>query len=227
MKFYLGDYEYSTKKEFISEISSYLKTAKSHIITNQEMTEKLSLLLHMHPSAERKIGLGIKHFKVEKNTQGSGSSFVAVRIDGTEERFSYKTCVTDHIPTKRSEVLEALRFAVRDQLFAFRKKLTLPIRCVLSGNLIEKNEDLHIDHKTPFSELVRQLLEIESTTLEKLNIYGNGETLELADKELESRFKKFHENKAVLQPSLMKENIRKGNESKKTDVEYSIFNFVM
>lgn len=211
MKFYLGDYEYPTKSEFIREISSYLKTAKSHIITNQEMTEKLSLLLHMHPSSERKIGPGIKHFKVEKNTQGSGSSFVAVRIDGTEERFSYKTCITGKIPTKRSEVLEALRFAVRDQLFAFRKKLTLPIKCALSGNEIEKNEDLHIDHKTPFSELVREFLKDENITLEKLNTYGNGEYLELADKELESRFRKFHENNAVLQPSLMKENIRKGN----------------
>lgn len=211
MKFYLGDYEYPTKNEFISEISSYLKTAKSHIITNHEMTEKLSLLLHMHPSAERKIGPGIKHFKVEKNTQGSGSSFVAVRIDDTEERFSYKTCITGRIPTKKSEVLEALRFTVRDQLFAFRKTLTFPTKCALSGNGIEKNEDLHIDHKIPFSELVREFLKIECTTLEKLNTFGNGENLELTDKGLEFRFRKFHENKAVLQPTLMKENIRKGN----------------
>lgn len=212
MKFYLGDYEYPTKKEFISEFSNYLKTTKSHIITNQEMTEKLSLLIHMHHSAKSKIGPGIKHFKVVKNAQGSGNSFVAVRIDGTEERFSYEKCITNQIPTKRSEVLEALRFAVRDQLFAFRKTLNLPVKCALSGNAIEKNEDLHIDHKTPFSELVREFLEIESTTLEKLNTCGNGENLELADKELESRFRKFHESNAVLQPSLMKENIRKGND---------------
>lgn len=215
MKFYLGNYEYPTKNEFICEISSYLKTTKSHVITNQEMTEKLSLLLHMHPSAERKIGPGIKHFKVEKNSQGSGNSFVAVRIDDTEERFSYKKCVTGKIQTKRSEVLEALRFTVRDQLFIYRKKLTLPTICALSGNEIEKNEDLHIDHKTPFSELVREFLEIENTTLEKLNICGNGEYLELDDKALESKFRKFHEDNAVLQPSLMKENIRKGNKIEK------------
>ncbi|OHD78285.1 MAG: hypothetical protein A2023_07220 [Sulfuricurvum sp. GWF2_44_89] len=212
MKFYLGDYEYPTKSEFIREISSYLKTAKSHIITNQEMTEKLSLLLHMHPSAKSKIGPGIKHFKVVKNAQGSGNSFVVVRIDGTEDRFSYEKCITNQRPTKRSEVLEALRFAVRDQLFAFRRKLILPIECAISGNLIEKNEDLHIDHKTPFSELVRVFLEIENTTLEKLNTSGNGEHIKLVDEELEFRFKKFHESNAVLQPSLMKENIRKGND---------------
>lgn len=211
MKFYLGDYEYPTKNEFISEISSYLKTTKSHVITDQEMTEKLSLLLHIHPSAEKKIGPGIKHFKVEKNTQGAGNSFVAVRIDDTEERFAYKKCITGQIQTKRSEILEALRFAVRDQLFAFRKKLILPTICALSGNAIKKNEDLHIDHKIPFSELVRKFLEIENTTLENLNTSGNGEFLELADKELESKFKKFHEDNAILQPSLMKENIRKGN----------------
>lgn len=54
--------------------------------------KQLESLLSRHPRANEKIGTGIDHFEViaaEYNSQ----CFCAVRIDGTMERFSYKTCI--------------------------------------------------------------------------------------------------------------------------------------
>lgn len=49
-------------------------------------------LLSMHPRAAEKIGVGVKHFTVEKN-KGGTQSFYIIRVDGSRDDFSFGKCL--------------------------------------------------------------------------------------------------------------------------------------
>ncbi|MGE7955841.1 DCL family protein [Pseudomonas sp. NPDC089530] len=72
----------------------------------------------MHPEASRKIGVGIDHFRIDRNALGAGRGGRLVRLDGSEDSFSYKRCVTGAVQSRPGKVCEALRFALRPQLIA-------------------------------------------------------------------------------------------------------------
>jgi hypothetical protein len=48
--------------------------------------------LKRHPEAITKIGVGVRGFEVRQADYGTQCFFV-LRVDGSEERFSYKSCV--------------------------------------------------------------------------------------------------------------------------------------
>ncbi len=73
-----------------------------------------------------------------------------IRLDGNEDRFSYERCVTGAAQSRHGKVCEALRFAVRPQLIAFRGAIGLPLRCASSDTIITVRKDLHIDHRDTF-----------------------------------------------------------------------------
>lgn len=52
----------------------------------------LRAAVQLHPDAEAKIGCGVAHFSVRSADFGS-KCFWLNRIDGTTEKFSYKTCI--------------------------------------------------------------------------------------------------------------------------------------
>ncbi|EMB9880709.1 DUF3223 domain-containing protein [Pseudomonas aeruginosa] len=57
-----------------------MATASVGKVSHKTAIQKLHLLIALHPDAERKIGSGIDHFKVERNVLGAGQdlgSFVA------------------------------------------------------------------------------------------------------------------------------------------------------
>jgi hypothetical protein len=53
-------------------------------------------LLNLHPGAKEKIGVGVKHFTVEKATGGT-VCFYITRIDGSRDNFSFKNCIAPHL----------------------------------------------------------------------------------------------------------------------------------
>ncbi|SDB34924.1 DCL family protein [Pseudomonas sp. NFACC13-1] len=92
--FWLGPFEYKSKKELLDRLKDYLQKAPAGMITNKLAVKKLHLLLAMHPDADRKIGVGIDHFRIERNALGAGKGIWLVRVDGSEDTFSYKRCIT-------------------------------------------------------------------------------------------------------------------------------------
>jgi hypothetical protein len=52
----------------------------------------LRAALALHPSADEKIGCGVANFSVRSADFGSRCFWIN-RIDGTTEKFSYKTCI--------------------------------------------------------------------------------------------------------------------------------------
>ncbi|MFQ6557615.1 DCL family protein [Pseudomonas sp. Lb2C1-1] len=208
--FWLGPFEYKSKKELLDRLKDYLQKAPAGVITNKLAVKKLHLLLAMHPDADRKIGVGIDYFKIERNALGAGRGIWLVRMDGSEDTFSYKRCITGVLQSPHGKVCEALRFAVRPQLVAFRDALGLPVTCVASGVIITQRKDLHIDHKEPFWMLLERFCQDRKVDLTKLETFGNGEKLALVDQNISSAFAQYHRLYAELQPLLKAANVAKG-----------------
>lgn len=208
--FALGPYKYQSKEALKARLKAHLANAKDGRVEHPVAHSKLLYLLYMHPRSEEKIGVGVDHFNIASNAEGSGKGFQLVRVDGSMERFSYKTCIDGVAPTMRSRVTEAFRFSVRDQLAEFRACVVLPTTCALTGKLIQTRKDLHVDHRIPFWKLLERFREEHGFSLCAIKTHGTGEHLSIADHELQERWKLFHAQVAELQPTLKEENIRKG-----------------
>jgi hypothetical protein len=117
-----------------------LQNAPIGVITNKLAVKKMHLLIAMHPEASRKIGVGIDHFKIVRNALRAGRGIKLVRTDGSEENFSYKRCVSGVVQSPHGKACEALRFAVRSQLIAFRDASGMPVSCAVSGAIIKDRE---------------------------------------------------------------------------------------
>ncbi|NHK27925.1 DUF3223 domain-containing protein [Parvularcula flava] len=75
---------------------AHLRTMLNSYELEQRVSEKdQSFLLDAirnHPESEEKIGSGIDHFFVRRADYGTRCFWIR-RVDGSEERFSYKSCV--------------------------------------------------------------------------------------------------------------------------------------
>lgn len=61
-------------------------------VTDEDAIDLLALLAR-HVDAVKKIGVGVDHFKVDKDGYG-GKCFWIVRTDASQIDFTYKRCVT-------------------------------------------------------------------------------------------------------------------------------------
>lgn len=208
--YWLGPFQYSSKQELLDRLKAFVGTAPTGRISHRIAVQKLHLLIALHPDAERKIGTGVDHFKIERNVLGAGRGLWIVRSDGSEASFSYKRCLTGVRQSSYGKVCEALRFSVRSQLIAFRETLKMPAKCAISGRDIVHRSDLHIDHKVPFWRLLQAFSDINQIDLSVLGTMGNGERLALADQEITKAFEAFHMAYAELQPSCKAANRQKG-----------------
>lgn len=94
-----------------------------------------SVLAH-HPSVEAKRSGGVAGFAVRRGgRRGVGRAVFIVRPDGSEEAFSWVKCC--HRRTDRSVLDNAYRFAVLEQIDAFRGTLENP-------------SAWHVDHADPW-----------------------------------------------------------------------------
>src|SRR5262249_956406 len=117
-------------------------------------------LIKRHPDAAAKIGWGISRFEIRKNKRFGGPDFWLIRDDGTEDDFSYRTCVKGAKASKRAEILEALRAAIAYQVIEFKRHTFKPgvTRCSITGELLA-SDNIPTDHDPPFVTIARKFLE--------------------------------------------------------------------
>lgn len=207
--YWLGPFEYASKQALLDRLKDFIRTGDVGRITHPVAVKKLHLLLALHPDAERKIGVGVDHFCLERNPL-AGRGLRLVRTDGTTDSFSYKRCITGVTQSHHGKVCEALRFAVRSQMDSFRAGLQWPINCAITGDEIVHPNDLHVDHKIPFWRLLDEFCRAYQVNLRNLQVIGNGMTLALADREVLQAFVDFHRQHAELQPTSRQANVLKG-----------------
>ncbi|EST14360.1 hypothetical protein EDP1_1430 [Pseudomonas putida S610] len=207
--YWLGPFEYRCKQALLDGLKEYLRTARLGRVSHPIAIQKLHLLLALHPDAERKIGVGVDHFLIVRN-ELSGRGFRLVRSDGTGDSFSYSKCITGVPQSPHGKACEALRFAVRPQLDAFRAQLTYPVTCAISGELIVHPNDLHVDHERPFWQLLARFCRAHQVDLSSLETTGNGMGLALVDSKIRGAFVSYHLRHAKLQASRRVANLLKG-----------------
>lgn len=207
--YWLGPFEYPSKQTLLNRLKHYVRTADIGRVTHPVAVQKLHLLIAQHPDADRKIGVGVDHFRLERNSL-AGRGLHLVRLDGTSDSFSYEKCITGMGQSPHGKVCEALRFAIRPQLDAFRESLVWPVRCSITGVDIIHSNNLHIDHRVPFWRLLERFSREQEINLSALAVEGNGMTLALVDREVSAAFEKFHQNYAQLQPTSKEANAAKG-----------------
>lgn len=207
--FWLGPFEYKSKKELLDRLKVYLQKAPAGMTNNKFAVKKLHLLLAMHPDADRKIGVGIDHFRIERNALGAGrgsgsSAWMAVKIPFLQTVHHWRRSISPWQGMRGIEVCS------RPQLIAFRDSLGLPVTCAASGVIITQRKDLHLDHREPFWMLLERLCQDRNVDLTKLETFGNGEKLALVDQTISSAFAQYHRLRAELQPLLKAANVAKG-----------------
>lgn len=207
--YWLGPFEYPSKQALLDRLKHFIRTADLGQITQPVAVQKLHLLLALHPDADRKIGVGVDHFRLERNPL-AGRGLHLVRLDGTSDSFSYKKCITGVTQSHHGKVCEALRFAIRPQMDAFRAGLVWPLRCAITGVEITHLNDLHIDHKVAFWRLLEFFCSEQQISLTSMEVTGSGMALALVNREVSSAFEVFHLNQAQLQPTSRAANVWKG-----------------
>ena len=142
-------------KRFIAEQIPFYTNIELDSINGKFLTR----LLSYHPDVAYKIGYGIKHFI--KRDNGAGYTLFIIRIDGSEESFSYKTCCG----VKYDDLTTAMRTAIAPFLTEYKK--SNPSSCVFCKTTV----GLQVDHKTiPFCIIKKKF--IEQNTLATPNTFA-------------------------------------------------------
>lgn len=154
-------------------------------------------LITLHPEFEEKSGVGIKEFFITANPFKKSVKQVNIRrVDGSEIDFSWLTCVDQKNKSNISNLSQAMRGAVVDQIIEFsspRKHFA----CELCG---DKTSKKHVDHEGPtFFKLVSDFISFNLTP-EK---FDDCETYHRAkfkkeDDSFEKKWKEYHRDNARL-----------------------------
>ncbi len=174
----------------------------------------LTDLLARHPDGERKLGCGIAYFAV-RTTWCKNRCFWIVRIDGTEEDFSFLKCASGKGTSKKRDFLAAARCAIRPSIIEFRAARFGSQRAIpsdISGELVTL-ETCHVDHESPtFYEIVEQYLEEYPDRIENPVTQGVGTDFVQPDDA--EHFRRFHDGGACLRIVTASENLKWKNKTK-------------
>lgn len=121
----------------------------------------------------------------------------------------------NELKEKRNRSISALRQIVDDQILDYRKQVNDQInkksaRCAISGKFLYFGE-FHIDHKIPFKELVENWCRHNAIDLENIETICRGTRCRLKDKNLANDFYEYHKENAILQPTTIESNLKKGS----------------
>lgn len=190
-----------------SEAKSYFRAVRDSYpdgaLVSFEDAAHLRSLVGRHPEATEKIGAGIAHFTVERDTTfGTTRHFVLHRIDGTSTDFSFHTCIDGR--NVRGDKLEALRREIEDQILSFRDAAFLagPVHCPILGHVLGPN-DAHVDHEPPatFMRLVDDWTQSIAIRLEDIEITppaDNQIVTRMTNSEQRSSWSRYHSQRSRL-----------------------------
>ena len=116
----------------------------------------LAALLERHTEYVAKVGCGISHFQVMMTGQGT-QCFRIIRKDGSGTDFSYLHCISQRPPSRKQEVAQAFRRAVRFDLYKARDDFFTThggsdglVSCAVTDERISRDE-AHMDHRPPMT----------------------------------------------------------------------------
>lgn len=168
----------------------------------------LAALLERHTEYQAKVGCGVNHFEVMMTEHGT-QCFRIVRIDGTGTDFSYRHCISQRAPSRKQEVSQAFRRAVRidlykarDAFFAAHSDQDGLVACAVTAERIAQDQ-AHMDHRPPmtFEVIVTTFLAGRGLSLDDVPLTtGQDDQVspEVTDDALREAFRTYHADVARL-----------------------------
>jgi len=166
-------------------------------------------LVKRHAAHEEKLkdlsDIAIRHDAIKKNAH----AIDIVNKDGTRTEISWRNCVTGKSEPQRSKFHSAMRYAVEDQIAAFREQSKHVETCELcteSLSLMERgvgtrSVSTHIDHILHFESLVDNFTALQEitmpTTYEKEPVTYLTRFKE-EDRDIGQQFAEYHREHATL-----------------------------
>ena len=138
--------------------------------------------------------------------------FFLEKNEGRDEKniFSYRLAING-LPTDMQTFSRACRFTVHDRIrkFKIEKFKNRPVRCVISGEIVEW-EECQVDHKSPltFSVIVKSFLIANNLDISKIEYTYSNSREKFIDETITEKFYEFHKKMAVLRIISTKENIK-------------------
>lgn len=172
-------------------------------------------LIKRHPESEQKVGVGIRAISVEKHPEFRTKCLVIHREDGTTTDFSYITCIDARTKPDIVRFLEAMRYAVKEQILRFKwsqfGSKDAVLRCQITGEAVTWHT-AHIDHVKPFREIAQEFIDemnIEVST-DLLTANADNQYFEtISDRLVYVCWLDYHEKHAVLRVVSDKANLRR------------------
>lgn len=191
---------------------AYFKAMLNRYEPGDRLNEKDALdvasLLERHTEFSAKVGSGVSYFQVMPTEHGT-QCFRIVRKDGSGTDFSYRHCITQRPPSRKQEVSQAFRRAVRFELYKARDAFFAKhgdadgsVTCGVTGQRITRDE-AHMDHRPPmtFEVIVTTFLCGRGLSLNDVPLttgQDNQVSPELTDEALSEAFRSYHASVARL-----------------------------
>lgn len=162
----------------------------------------VAALLERHPEYSTKVGCGVRHFEVVMTEHGT-QCFRILRVDGTGTEFSYLNCISQRAPSRKQEVSQAFRRAVRFDLYKARDAFFVAhtgadglVACAVTGERI-KRDQAHMDHRPPmtFEVIVTTFLGARGMSLDDVPLTSGQDdqvSPEVTDEQLREAFRAYH-----------------------------------
>jgi hypothetical protein len=126
--------------------------------------------------------------------------------------FSFRMCVSGKSPTTWANFCVAARNSISSQIIVFKTAAFLGVdaaRCQITGEEIEW-DSCHVDHVAPFSDLLQMFIEQRNidTSIEHTKGGEDGSVTRIfIDATLDTQWKEFHKQNAVLRLTTVKANL--------------------
>jgi hypothetical protein len=204
----LGTRTFNTQGEGAAFFKAMLNRYKPGDRVLDEDYLDLAALLERHPGYVVKVGCGVSYFQVVMTEHGT-QCFSIVRADGTGTDFSYLRCISQRAPSRKQEISQAFRRAVRfdlykarDAFFAAHIDAENLVVCAATGERISRDQ-AHMDHRPPmtFEVIVTTFLCSRGLSLDDVLLrtgQDNQVSPELTDDKLGEEFRAYHEKVAWL-----------------------------
>lgn len=146
-----GDYSWPSVQAAVAFMQGVLRTHRDQALEGEVLAQVLAIL-GLHPCWVEKQGPGVAAVRVLPIEYGV-YGFWLDWVGGGGTDVSYRKALSS--PTHRSEVLDAMRRAVAEQVYGYRRRAFAsgPQRCALTG-LELTEETCAVDHEAPrFADL--------------------------------------------------------------------------
>lgn len=121
-----------------------------------------------------------------------------------------KSSVFPTTKTTKTQVLEAARNSINQQILDYRSTLKFPIKCCLTGEVLLGFSQVAIDHSKPLKLLCQDFLKEKGITWKEVKLSGKKNFKLWKDPKLRLDWYNYHLENAILQPVSKIANLKKG-----------------